>query len=57
MARQEAIEKWRSRAQDAEADRDHAVMLLRQLLDVKKDYSLWNSYRKEAIKFLKIMEV
>ena len=52
MARQEAIEKWRKRAQDAEADRDRFVKLVRKLLNTNTDFKTWNKNHDELKKFL-----
>ncbi len=54
MARQASIEKWRSRAQDAEADRDHAIEILRGLLDIDREFKDWSRDRKRAKQFVRL---
>jgi len=54
MARQVAIERWRERAINAEADRDHFVKLLRELFDTDKGFDAWGKTRAEVAKFLEL---
>ena len=53
MARQEAIEKWRKKALEAEDELARAVALLQAVLDTNRPYKDWNKDRMEAVRLYK----
>jgi len=48
MARQEAIEKWRSRAHSAEDELATAIELIQALLDTNRSYEEWHKDERKA---------
>ncbi len=56
MARQDAVERWRKRAVDAESDRDQLVKLVRRLLNTNTGFKTWNKNKDSLTNFLELLK-